>query len=84
MAECGPLLRLLDPHLPDWLPEISLENLRIGNASVGLRFWRKPDGSTDYEVRNLEGALKVVRCSKASLHLSGWAEEIDEFTNSLG
>lgn len=77
-------LLLLDPHLPEWLPEISIENLRIGKASVGLRFRRKPDGSTEYEVRNLQGSLKIVRCSKPSLQLSAWAEEIDEFTSSLG
>jgi glycogen debranching enzyme len=31
----------LDPSLPDWLPELKIENLRLGDRKVDLRFWRE-------------------------------------------
>lgn len=52
---------LADPHLPAWLPEITLRRLRVGGATATLRFLRKPDGSTSVTVEDLEGKLRVVR-----------------------
>jgi glycogen debranching enzyme len=40
-------LLLIDPQLPAWLPEITIENLRVGNAFATIHFYREPDGSTD-------------------------------------
>ncbi len=51
----------VDPHLPEWLPEISVSNLRVGDATIGIRFWRKPDGSSDYRIQDLRGKLRVLR-----------------------
>jgi glycogen debranching enzyme len=31
----------IDPFLPDWMPDIVLEGLRIGGAAVDLSFWRE-------------------------------------------
>jgi glycogen debranching enzyme len=42
-------LLLIDPHLPDWLPEITLRNLRVGKSTVSIRFYRKGK-KTDFEV----------------------------------
>ena len=28
----------VDPALPDWLPELTIRNLRAGNGAAGLRF----------------------------------------------
>jgi len=51
---------LVDPHLPEWLPEISLLNLRVGGAVLDLRFSRDPnDGRSRHEVLRLEGDLQV-------------------------
>jgi len=33
----------VDPDLPEWLPEITLHHLAIGNARVNLRFWRESE-----------------------------------------
>jgi glycogen debranching enzyme len=33
------------PALPDWLPRLNLENLRVGDARLHLRFWREGDVS---------------------------------------
>jgi glycogen debranching enzyme len=52
---------LIDPYLPEWLPDLMLSNVRVGDASVTLRFFRKPDGSSDYEVLEKRGSLHVLR-----------------------
>jgi hypothetical protein len=52
---------LIDPHLPAWLPEITLRNLRVGEAVVAVRFYRKEDGTSAYEVLDKRGTLHVVR-----------------------
>lgn len=54
-------LLLLDPHLPAWLPEITLHNLRLGDATTSIRFYRKPNGASDYEVLEKDGPLHVLR-----------------------
>jgi hypothetical protein len=54
-------LLIIDPHLPDWLPEITLRDLRIGKAIVTIRFRRGADGRTSYRVMNKKGTLHVVR-----------------------
>ena len=38
----------VDPHLPDWLPEITLTNLHVGKAVVAIRFYREKDGSWSF------------------------------------
>ena len=76
-------LLLLDPHLPEWLPEISVERMRVGRSVVSLRFVRRPDGNTDYSVTDLKGELDVVRCSTPWLRISGCAECIDDFISSI-
>jgi glycogen debranching enzyme len=56
-------LRLLaiDPKLPPWLPELTLLGLRVGQATVDMRFWRDRSGDSHYEVLAKEGRLHVVR-----------------------
>jgi glycogen debranching enzyme len=51
----------VDPHLPDWLPEITLSNLHVGSAVVAIRFFREQNGSSSYEVLDKRGHLHVVR-----------------------
>jgi hypothetical protein len=55
----GHELRLLSPSLPDWLPELRLENLRVGDAVVDLLV-RRNDSSTGVEVLRRSGELDVV------------------------
>ena len=52
---------LVDPHPPEWLPDITLRNLRVGDASADIRFFRRDDGRGDYEVLDVRGTLHVVR-----------------------
>ena len=57
-------LRMLfvDPQLPPWLPEITLRQLRVSDAIVDLRFFRKENGDSDYTVLDQRGgSLHVIR-----------------------
>jgi glycogen debranching enzyme len=54
-------LLVVDPHLPDWLPEITLKGLRVGEGAVDLRFRRKATGASTYEVLGVRGTVHVVR-----------------------
>jgi hypothetical protein len=54
-------LLLVDPVLPPWLPEVTVKRLRIGTATVALRFYRDTAGDSHYEVLEQDGALRIVR-----------------------
>jgi glycogen debranching enzyme len=54
-------LLILDPHLPEWLPSLDVTGLRVGSARVRLRFARRADGRTDFEVLEKTGRLHVIR-----------------------
>ncbi|MEX2583578.1 MAG: hypothetical protein WD766_09895 [Gemmatimonadota bacterium] len=54
-------LLAIDPVLPPWLPEITVKRLRVGEATVTLRFWRDSDGDSHHEVLGQEGALHIIR-----------------------
>lgn len=54
-------LLVVDPHLPDWLPELTVRALRVGQATATIRFFRKGDGTSSYHVEHVEGTLHVVR-----------------------
>jgi glycogen debranching enzyme len=54
------VLALVRPRLPAALPEVTLRNLRVGRASLDLRFERRPDGSASHRVLNRRGSVLVV------------------------
>jgi hypothetical protein len=74
---------LLDPWLPEWLPEITLNGLRIGTAVASIRFYRKPSGTTDYEVVDLRGKLHVVRQPSPWSLTTGFGERVKDAVESL-
>jgi hypothetical protein len=48
------------PRLPEWLTQVTVLALRVGDASVDLRFMRKPDGArVDVGADVREGELRV-------------------------
>jgi glycogen debranching enzyme len=54
----------VDPSLPDWLPDLTVRDLRIGKHKLDIRFWAE-GGETAFEV--IKGDPKVVeRCDIAS------------------
>lgn len=52
---------IIDPVLPAWLPDVVVHDLRVGRATVTLRFWRKEDGDSSWDVVSKRGTLRVVR-----------------------
>ena len=51
---------IVDPSLPEWLPEITMRNIRVGQSHAGLRFRRDALGHTDVEVLE-DGGLHISR-----------------------
>ncbi len=74
---------LLDPHLPDWLPEITVDRLRVGAATVSLRFFRNAAGESDYKIVDLQGTLHVLRQPSPWSFTAGWAERVKDAISSL-
>jgi glycogen debranching enzyme len=56
-------LRVLfvDPVLPPWLPEITLHDLRVGDAMATIRFRRTRRGRTRFRVLRKSGTLRILR-----------------------
>ena len=58
----------VDPTLPDWLPELQIEGLRVGDRRIDVRFWR--DGTaTRADIVHGEGATLVFRPLRQALAL---------------
>ena len=76
-------LLLVDPHLPEWLPEITLGGLRVGGAKLSIRFFRDKDGASDYEVLEKEGKLHVLRQPSPWSLTASWAERLKDALTSL-
>jgi glycogen debranching enzyme len=54
------VLALVRPRLPEWLPAVTIRNVRVGDATVSIRFERGRDGSTAFDVIAMRGPLFVV------------------------
>jgi glycogen debranching enzyme len=54
------VLALVRPRLPEWLPAVTIRNVRVGDATASIRFERGRDGSTAFDVIDKRGALFVV------------------------
>ena len=54
-------LLMVDPILPPWLPELTMKQLRIGDATVALHFERDSQGRSHYDIVDQEGPLRIVR-----------------------
>ena len=74
---------LVDPHMPEWLPEITLENLRVGDAVVTIRFYRTKSGKSDYEVLDKRGPLHVLRQPSPWSLTAGFGERLKDALTSL-
>jgi hypothetical protein len=62
MRAAAPLrVLLLDPHLPEWLPDLRLEGVRVGRSVVDVGAWRNGRGNTRYRIARREGRLITVR-----------------------
>ena len=50
----------LRPCLPDWLGQVQLRNLRVGNAAADVHVRRAADGRHELDADVHEGELEVV------------------------
>jgi glycogen debranching enzyme len=75
-------LLLLDPHLPDWLPEIFVHNLHVGKASVSIHFYRKSQ-RTHFDIVEKRGRLHVLRQPSPWSLTAGLGERIKDVMESL-
>lgn len=67
---------LIDPDLPEWLPEVLLRNIRIGKGCATIRFWRDSAGVTNHEVMDSSGGLRVHRCGCRETGVEGWTSRL--------
>jgi hypothetical protein len=73
---------LVDPQLPDWLPEITLENLRIGAAAADIRFYREESGRSSFEVLDKRGTLRILRQPSPWSLNAGFGERMRDLLES--
>ena len=76
-------LLLVDPHLPEWLPAVTLHGLTVGDARADIRFEREPSGRTGYTVLNREGTLHVARQPSPWSLTAGAGERLRDALESL-
>jgi glycogen debranching enzyme len=76
-------LLLVDPQLPEWLPELTLSNLRVGEAQADIRFFRTAGGASDYRVLDVRGPLHVVRQPSPWSLTAGVGERAIDLLRSL-
>jgi glycogen debranching enzyme len=48
----------INPTLPHWLPDITVRKLRVGKATVDIRFWREGE-TTRHDVLATDGEVSV-------------------------
>lgn len=52
-----------NPYLPDWLDQVTVNDLPVGNGRATLHFRRGPDG-VEVGISAIEGPLRLVRASE--------------------
>lgn len=74
---------LIDPDLPDWLPELTLENLQVGASRLSLQFRRDASGHTDYRVLEASGNPRVLRQPPANSLSAGLFDRLGDLVETL-
>jgi hypothetical protein len=54
------VIALVRPRLPEWLPAVTVRHIRIGDATISIRFERGRDGSTAFDVIEQSGSVFAV------------------------
>lgn len=74
---------VIDPHLPEWLPELTVSDLRVGKAAVSIAFRRRSDGRTTYHVLEQKGTLRIVRQATPWSLTSGAVGRVRDVLSSM-
>ena len=75
---------LVKPILPEWLPWVELRGLRVGKATVDLRFWRDDQGRSHWKVLSKRGFLVVLEQPTELSPEATLARRISEAASSVG
>jgi len=51
---------IVDPLLPEWLPELLLENVAVGAGRLTLRVFRDQGGRCGFDVSHNDSGLRVI------------------------
>ena len=54
------VIALVRPRLPEWLPTVTINNIRVGDATASIRFERGRDGLTAFDVIDTRGLIVIV------------------------
>jgi glycogen debranching enzyme len=73
---------VVDPDLPEWLPELTLSNIRIGKARVELRFRPDKSGHTEHQIVSCEGELRIHRAAADRSGINRFAGPVREVISS--
>jgi len=74
---------VVDPSLPEWMPEVTVRDLRVGDAKVSIRFWRNADGSSAFDVLRKRGKLHVIRQPPPESLSAGPGERLRDLIQTL-
>jgi glycogen debranching enzyme len=75
---------VLDPVLPPWLSEITLRDLRVGNATATIRFTRDEDGHSHADVIEKRGTLHVIRQPPIESMHTSMLDRLTSLLHSIG
>lgn len=74
---------LIDPCLPEWLPEVTLHQIPVGASRISLQFRRDALGHTDYRILAARGHPHVLRQPPANHLKVGVLERLEDLVASL-
>jgi glycogen debranching enzyme len=74
---------VIDPSLPTWLPEVILDGLRVGGATVTLRCWRDRHGVSHGELLEKRGTLHLVKQPPPESLSAGLADRAAALVDSI-
>jgi hypothetical protein len=84
MEPVAPLnLLVVNPMLPSWLPEVTLEGLRVGGVTATIRFWRESDFTSHAEVLSKSGTLHLLRQQPPESRTATVRDRVTAFVDGL-
>jgi hypothetical protein len=69
-------LLVVDPVLPDWLPAVELQGLRVAKTTATLSFWRDEEGRSHARVAETDGPLHLIRQPPPESLRAGWGRRL--------
>jgi glycogen debranching enzyme len=69
---------IVDPDLPEWLPELIVTDIPVGSARIGLRFRRDRSGYTHHEIIGRTGPVRLYRPEPGASGTDRFARSVRE------